>query len=246
MIDVTAATVRFAFAGVNLLTFIIALGLYTRTPEQVRSYAGVAVAIAGLTPLAIVLQEFGVGAVAVGNGSLDLLGLTQSLISTVVIYALVLASANVSRRVGVLTVALAVMPTLGGEIFGVVGQGAEGTVATVAFVLFLASFFVPFPVLLYLFFGPIRRSASEATPQQRLLHWKARNILLFAYGMLLAYTPLAVAGLITDPVLDVFIRQYSIFFLYAGVVLYLLYNYTTLDADEANTLSNYLSQLTTI
>lgn len=243
MIDITPETVRLGFAGVNLLAFIIAVGLYARTPEQLRSYAAIAVLVAGFTPLVIVLQEFGVGTVTVGNGNLDILGLVQSVLSTVVIYGLVLASARVSPRIGAVTVALALIPTLGGEIFSVVGQGADGTLATVAFALFLSSFFIPFPALLYLFFVPIRRSTSNVAPEQRLLHWKARNILLFAYGMLLAYTPLAVVGLIADPVLDVFIRQYSVFFLYSGVVLYLLYNYTTLDTNEANTLNDYMSYL---
>lgn len=243
MTELTAETVRFGFAGLNLLTFVVAVLLYTRTPPEIRKYAGVAVAVIGISPPIIVLQELGYGAIALGNGSLDVLALLQGTVSTIVIYGLVLASAKVSRRIAAITIAVALVPTVGAEIIAVAGEDPSGILAAVVLVSFLASFFIPFPALLYLFFGPVWRAASDATPQQRLLHWKARNILLFAYGMLLAYTPLVLAGLITDPVLGIFVQEYSVFFLYSGIILYLLYNYSSLDSAQAETVDDYVSRL---
>lgn len=243
MTELTPQNVRFGFAVINLFVFVTALVLYRRTPQEIRTYAGIAVAVVGIAPPVVVLQEFGIGVVAIGNGSLDTLAVFQSLFSTIVIYGLVLASARVSRRLAAVTITIALVPTLGAELAAVAGEDPSGILGIAVLAFFLGAFFIPFPLLLYLFFGPIWQSASEATSKQRLLHWKARNVLLFAYGMLLVYTPLVLTGLLTDPVLDVFVQEYSVFFLYGGIILYLLYNYSRLDATEAKTVDEYISRL---
>ncbi len=239
MTELTPDVVRFGFAGLYALTFALGVVLYRRTPRAVRTQAAAALAVVGVGAPVILLQEFGLGEIAVGNGSLDLVAIAQGLFSTVVVYGLVLASARVSRRLAAATIGIALVPTMSAEIVAVAGE-EPGVLVLVAF---LAAFFLPFPVLLYLFTGPIWRSAEEATAQQRLLHWKARNVLLFAYGMLLAYTPLVLTGLLTDPVLDVLIQEYSVFFLYGGIVLYLLYNYSTLATEEATDVARYAARL---
>jgi sensory rhodopsin len=231
MTDLTVSMVRFGFAGVYILTFL-AMGLFVRrTPDQLRQYGYLLTILVGVAPIAILLQELGIGQLPASNGTLDFVNLVQGTVSTLVIYGLVLSLADVSRSMTGFIIFVALIPTYAGAIAGLLGDSISGVLG----LLFLGGFFVPFPVILYLFFRPVWRSAQTVSRQRRLVHWKARNILLFAYGMLLAYTPMAIAGLITDPILDIFVLEYSIYFLYGGVAAYLLYNLVGLEIDEEMT-----------
>lgn len=234
MTELTVSTVRFGFVGLYVMT-VLGMGVLTaRAPRQVRQYAAILTGVIALSPVVLVFQEFGIGEIAVAGGTIDIATLGQGIVTNVVIYMLVLGLVDASRRLTAVTVAVALVPTFASALVGLLGD----SVGSVLGIVYLLGVSVPFPVVLYLFLRPIWQSSESVSRRRRLVHWKARNILLFSYGMLLVYTPMVIAGLVRDPVLNTMILQYSTYLLYGGVAIYLLYNLSRLrPGGEANVLT---------
>lgn len=236
MVDVAVGTLRLGFAAAYVLTFLAATFLVRRSPAHVRTYGYLLVGVILLSPVVIVLQEVGIGKIRAGQGAFDVVDLVRTVGSTLVIWLLLLELADVSSELRTLTIVVAVMPSVASAFAPVAGDNLTGVFGLV----FLGGFFLPYPVLLYLFRGPIWAAAGDVSRERRLLHWKARNILLFTYGMLLAYVPMSVGGFLTDPLLSEFALEYTLFFLYAGVSMYLIYNYDRLEPVDTEEMAEYL------
>lgn len=236
MVDVTVGTVRLGFAAVYVLTFLAAMLEVNRSPAHVRRYGYLLAGVILLSPVVIVLQEAGIGQIAAGQGELDVAGLLRTVLTTLVIWLLILELADVSTELRNLTIVIAMTPSVASAFAPVAGNNLTGIFGLV----FLGGFFLPYPVLLYLFRGRIWAATGDVSRERRLLHWKARNILLFTYGMLLVYVPLSLGGVITDPVLGEFALEYTTYFLYAGVAMYLIYNYARLDPVDTAEMGRYL------
>lgn len=71
--------------------------------------------------------------------------------------------------------------------------------------------------------GPIWRRAQAVPEQRRLLHWKARNLLLFIIGMLIAFVILALFG-VFDEFVTVTIQQYMAVLIRVGFAGFLFAN----------------------
>ena len=67
-------------------------------------------------------------------------------------------------------------------------------------------------LLLSLFLGRIQTHATDVHDEQYLLHWKARNLLLFLIGMLIAFALLTVT-----PLFDAFVT--TVLSEYVGVLI---------------------------
>lgn len=234
MTELTAATVRLGFAGLYVALLPLMGVLTMRTTQQVRRYALLLTASVALVPIGFVLRQAGVGQLTVAGGVIDVVNLVQSTIGTIILYGVVLGLVDTSRRMTGLIIGISLIPTYAGSLLGLVGDsfGVLG-------IVYLAGSFLPFPVVLYLFVGPVWRSAASVSRRRRLIHWKARNILLFAYAMVLAYTLIAITGLVVDPVLNAIIVQYSFYMLSGGVAVYLLYNLTRLRTTTGTELISW-------
>lgn len=238
MVDVTVGTVRLGFAAVYGLTFLVAMLEVNRCPSHVRNYGSLLAGAILLSPVVIVLQEAGIGQIAAGQGEFDVVALLRTVLTTLVIWLLILELADVSRELRNLTIVIAMTPSVASAFAPVAGDNLTGMFGLV----FLGGFFLPYPILLYLFRGRIWAAAGDVSRERRLLHWKARNILLFTYGMLLVYVPLSLGGVITDPVLSEFALEYTTYVLYAGVAMYLIYNYDRLEPVDAAAMAQYLPE----
>lgn len=238
MVDVTVGAVRLGFAVVYVLTFLAAVLEVNRSPSHVRRYGYLLAGAILLSPVVIVLQEAGIGQIAAGEGAFDVVGLLRAVLTTLVFWLLILELADVSNQLRNLTIVIAMTPSFASAFAPVAGDNLTGVFGLV----YLVGFFLPYPILLYLFRGRIWAAAGEVSRERRLLHWKARNILLFTYGILLVYVPLSLGGVITDPVLSEFAHEYTTYFLYAGVAMYLIYNYDRLDPGDAAEMAQYLPE----
>lgn len=82
-------------------------------------------------------------------------------------------------------------------------------------------------VVAYLFFGPIWDRVGEVAEERRLLHWKARNPLLFLTGMLIVFALLTVAGTF-DPFVSAVLAEYLGALLRVGFAGFLFANHDAL------------------
>jgi hypothetical protein len=86
-------------------------------------------------------------------------------------------------------------------------------------------------VLLYLYRNQIWEQAQSVSEEQRLLHWKGRNLLLFLIGMIIVSAVLGLTGLFDDFVSSV-LTQYMNLLIRAGFAGFLFANVTSIDAPD--------------
>jgi undecaprenyl pyrophosphate phosphatase UppP len=103
-----------------------------------------------------------------------------------------------------------------------------GPVALVA----LAVLVVGHLVLLSLYRNRIWEAAQSLSEEQRLLHWKARNLLLFLVGMIIVSAVLGLFGVFDDFVNTV-LTQYMNLLIRAGFAGFLFANITNVDVENA-------------
>lgn len=224
---ITVETIQLSFVALYTLTAIGLFGLLRRVPEQLRRYSGLLIAVVVVSGLDLFAQWAGVGSVAVGSGEIQLTSTVSQTIQYVVLYSGVAALAGASRRVTTVLVVVALFPAYVTQFLPVVGLGAVAALLVIA-----AAFLLPLPIVLYLFFRPIWRAATQRPPQRRLLHWKVRNLILFVYTMVIVYIGLVTFGLLTDPVLTSLLLQYAGFVFSGGIPAFLVYRFTTDDAEQ--------------
>lgn len=71
--------------------------------------------------------------------------------------------------------------------------------------------------------GPIWRRVRGESEQRRLLHWKARNLLLFLIGMLIVFAVISLVG-VFDTFVSLVIQQYMTVLIRVGFAGFLFAN----------------------
>jgi sensory rhodopsin len=226
---ITVELIQVVFAVLYGLVTVGLLGLTTRVPDRLRRYAAILLAVVVTAALDLVAQLFGVGSVAVGSGSLGVSTLFSQTVEYVVLYGVVVRLGGGSRRLAAVMIAVAMLPVYVTEVGGILA----GEVLLLALVA--VGFVLPFPILLYFFFGRLKRLSATLPPRRRLLYWKARNLILFVYAMVLVYIGLILSGVLTDQVLSQLLLQYVGFVFSAGLPAFFLYKFTGFD-EESETL----------
>lgn len=229
MTELTVETVRFVAAAAYGLAFVGTLIGVTRVPARLRTYCYPLASVVGLAALVVVLQEFGIGQVPVGAGELDLVAIFRNLVTYPVLYGGIAMLGGASRRLGAAVGGVALVPIMTSYLAPAVGVG-------VLQLGVLAALFLPYPVLVYLYLRPVWRAAEDVSPRRRLLHWKARNIVLFLYAVVLLYVLLLLVGLLADGVLATALFEYPVFVFQAVVPGYLIYKFARMDREEATRL----------
>ena len=212
MISLTA--VRFAGSFAFALTFAVLLVWIRRIPEAKRRYCYPVVGIVGFAAVTTALGALGIGTIA--GTTLDVPGMVDDLITYAVLWALAAVLAGESRRMVGLFAVIPAAQVIAFNVAAVVG----GLVGLVGLFLVVAGH----GVLAYLLFGPVWTHAQQLPDRQRLLHWKARNLLLFMIGMLIVFALLSVASVFDEFVsgalglyVDALIRIGFAGFLFANV-----------------------------
>lgn len=226
MAELTVETVRFAVAAAYGLSFLAVLFGVSRAPERLRQYCYPLAAVVGLAGLVVVLQELGIGQVSVGAGELDLVALVRNIVTYPVLYGGIAILGGASRRLAAVVSGVALVPIMTSYLAPAVGVGILQLGVLVAL-------FLPYPVLIYLYFRPVRRETEHVSPRRKLLYWKARNIVLFLYGIILLYVLLLLVGLLTDGVLATVLFEYPVFAFQAALPGYLIYKFARMDEADA-------------
>lgn len=212
MISLTA--VRLAGSFAFALTFAVLLVWIRRIPEAKRRYCYPVVAIVGFAAVTTALGALGVGTIS--GTTLDAPGIVDDLITYSVLWALAAALAGESRRMVGLFAVIPAAQVIAFNVAAIVG----GLVGLVGLFVVVAGH----GVLAYLLFGPVWEHAQQLPDRRRLLHWKARNLLLFMIGMLIVFALLSVGSVFDDFVsgalglyVDALIRIGFAGFLFANV-----------------------------
>ncbi|WP_436923264.1 rhodopsin [Halosimplex amylolyticum] len=212
------ATVVYALAAVGLLAWL------TRVPGSKRLYCYPVVAAVGISAVTTALSLVGVGVLTVGGSPLDVPSVLDDLIAYSLLWAVAALLANESREmVGVfaLVPAVQVVAFNGAAVLGGV-VGLVGLFVVVAGHVLLA----------YLLLGPVWKRAQSIPDRQRLLHWKARNLLLFLIGMLIVFALLGVAG-VFDAYVSGVLGEYLGALIRVGFAGFLFANVDAIATDGA-------------
>ncbi|CDK40579.1 uncharacterized protein BN903_29 [Halorubrum sp. AJ67] len=89
---------------------------------------------------------------------------------------------------------------------------------------------VGYVTLIGLFFGPVASAASRQPPARELFYTKTRNLALFAFGVLIAWAMLQIAGLF-DAFTATVTLEYLDILLRVGFAGFVFANVETLTAD---------------
>lgn len=185
---ISLAAVRFAGSVAFALTFAVLLVWIRRIPEAKRRYCYPVVGIVGFAAVTTALGALGVGTIS--GTTLDMPGVVDDLLTYSILWALAAVLAGESRRMVGLFAVIPAAQVVAFNVAAVVG----GLVGLVGLVLVVAGH----AVLAYLLFGPVWEHAQQLPDRQRLLHWKARNLLLFMIGMLIVFALLSVGSVFDD------------------------------------------------
>ena len=210
------STVRFASAGVYAVSAVVLLALAGRKPAEVRRYCYPFVAVVAAAGVGVGLWGAGIGTFAVGSGTLEAGQLLSDYVAYPFLFGFAAFVAGAARRYVAGVVAITVAMRLGYD-FAAVFDGALATAGTGAIL-------AGYAVLVGLYFGPIAGAASRQPPARELFYRKTRNLSLFAFGVLIAWAMLQIAGLfdqftaaVTLEYLDLLLRVGFAGFVFANV-----------------------------
>jgi hypothetical protein len=216
------STVYAAAAAVYALGTVGLVAWLTRIPEERRTYCYPAVAAVGISAVTTALSLAGVGVLPLGGGSLDVPSVLDDLIAYPLLWAVAALLANESRRTVGIFVAVPAVQVLAFNVASTIG-GLVGLVG-------IATVVAGHALLAYLLFGPVWERAQRLPDRQRLLHWKARNLLLFLIGMLIAYALLGVAG-VFDTYVSGVLGEYVSALIRVGFAGFLFANVDAIEVD---------------
>ena len=210
------STVRFASAGVYAVSAVVLLALARRKPADLRRYCYPFVAVVALAGVGIASWGAGIGTFAVANGTLEAGQLLSDYVAYPFLFGFAAFVSGAGRRYVAGVVALTAVMRLGYDVAAVFA-GPLATAGTLAIL-------VGYVILLGLFFGPLASAAARQPPERELFFTKTRNLSLFAFGVLIAWAMLQIAGLfdtftaaVTLEYLDLLLRVGFAGFVFANV-----------------------------
>ncbi|TKX86575.1 hypothetical protein EXE43_07765, partial [Halorubrum sp. SS5] len=205
-----------ASAGVYAVSAVVLLALARRKPAALRRYCYPFVAVVALAGVGIGTWAAGIGTFAVANGTLEAGQLLSDYVAYPFLFGFAAFVSGASRRYVGGVVALIVAMRLGYDVAAVF----DGLLATAG----TASILVGYVALVGLYFGPIASAAARQPPARELFYKKTRNLVLFAFGVLIAWAMLQIAGLfdtftaaVTLEYLDLLLRVGFAGFVFANV-----------------------------
>lgn len=138
-----------------------------------------------------------------------------------ILFGLTTWFAGSSRRMIGLVAGLSVLSRIvieAGAIFGIVGLAGLFSIGT-------------YVARLYLLWGPVWRTAAEQRPTQRLLFWKARNMLMFLMGMNIV-AALLTGAVVTDAFVQMVLIEYLNVCLRIGLAVFVIVNLSGLGTER--------------
>ncbi|VTT87114.1 hypothetical protein DM2_3152 [Halorubrum sp. DM2] len=220
MIEPTA--VRFASAGVYAVSAVVLFALARRKPAELRRYCYPFVAVVALAGVGIGMWGAEIGTFSVASGTLEAGQLLTDYVAYPFLFGFAAFVAGAGRRYVGAVVALTVALRLGYD-FAEVFAGPLATAGTLAIL-------VGYVTLIGLFFGPVASAASQQPPARELFYTKTRNLALFAFGVLIAWAMLQIAGLF-DAFTATVTLEYLDILLRVGFAGFVFANVETLTAD---------------
>ncbi len=212
---ISAATI-YGVSGLGYLLGLVAVGLYRdRFPATFeRSYRVVALVL-GVGAATSAMMVAGLGSIPFGASAIDLPTFVNDLVAYPLLWYVAARLGGASKRLTAVVTGLPFAQVLAFQL----GATTGGLVGLLSSLFVIGGHLV----LAYLFFGPIWRHAQALPDERRLLHWKARNLLLFLIGMLIVYAFLSLAGAFTVWATLV-INQYIAVLIRVGFAGFLLVN----------------------
>lgn len=220
---ISESLVHVASGGAYAATLAVLLAWLRTVPERLRRYCYLLAFVVGLGAVTSLLAAAGVGTIALGDGTLSLPTFANDAVAYSVLWFVTAMLADVSRRTLAFVSGLPFLQVVAFQ-FGATAGGLVGLFSTV----FVIGGHL---VLAYMFMGPIWRGAQDLPDQRRVLHWKARNLLLFLIGMLIVFAFLSLAGAFT-PFGSLVVGEYVAVLIRVGFAGFLLVNIDALDAGE--------------
>ena len=219
------STVRFASAGVYAVSAVVLLALARRKPADLRRYCYPFVAVVALAGVGIGSWAVGIGTFSVGTGTLEAGQLLSDYVAYPFLFGFAAFVSGASRRYVGVVVALIVAMRLGYDVAEVF-DGALALAGT-------ASILIGYVALVGLYFGPIASAADRQPPARELFYKKTRNLVLFAFGVLIAWAMLQIAGLF-DQFTAAVTLEYLDLLLRVGFAGFVFANVETLAAGAAS------------
>jgi len=213
MID--QAVVRVGSTVVYVVSLAILLAWLRRVPEDRRDLCYPVVLVVGVATAAAGLGMFDLGIVVVNGTEVVVPTLIDDLLAYTLLWVVAARLADIEGRMLAFVAAIPVVQRLAFEVAAISG----GLLALVGVVVVVGGHLA----LGGVFFGPIWRRAQSIPEQRRLLHWKARNLLLFLIGMLIVYAVLSLFG-IFDAFVQSTINQYMSILIRVGFAGFLFAN----------------------
>lgn len=190
-----------------------ALQRVDETRQQYLRLSTLTIAVGAVTSVSLV---FGVGSLTINGYEVALPSVVNNLVAYPVLWVITAMLADVDDR---LIAAAALAPFVQVVAFWL-SPIYGGVVAIGSLVVVVGSHLL----LAVLFLGRIWDASSSVPEERRLLHWKARNLLLFLIGMFIVFSFLSVAGvfsafgmLVLNQYVSVLIRVGFAGFLFANV-----------------------------
>lgn len=187
---ISEATVHAATAAVYAAATLVFLGRLGRVPSGRRRYYQLATLAVGVGAVTSALMVFGLGTVSVNGYAVTLPTSASDLVAYPLLWGVTAMLADVDRRTLVLVTAIPVVQVVAFQAAPIFG----GLVTLASAVVVIGGHLV----LAAVFVGRIWSATEHLPEERRLLHWKARNLLLFLIGMLIAFAFLSVAGAFDD------------------------------------------------
>ncbi|MFB6271221.1 MAG: rhodopsin, partial [Halobacterium sp.] len=212
---ISEAGVYAAGAAVYAVSAVVSLVALRGVPASVRRYYYVATGLVVLGGVSSALLAAGVGTVTVRGHAVTLPSFAENLVTYSALWAITGLLADVDRRTLVVVTGLPFAQVIAFQVAALTG----GATALAASAVVIGGHVV----LAALFLGPVWRGSTHLPERRRLLHWKARNLLLFLIGMLIVFAFLSLAG-VFDALGTVVLNQYVSVLIRVGFAAFLFAN----------------------
>lgn len=213
---ISETVVHAATAAVYVVATVGCLRYLRRADEAHQQYLRLATLPIVVGAVSSALLALGVGFAVVNGYELTLPAILSDSLAYPVLWVVTAMLADVDDR---LLAFAAVVPFV--QVLAFWASPVYGGLVALASVAVVVGSHV---LLAVVFRGRIWAASSSVAEERRLLHWKARNLLLFLIGMLIAFAFLSVAGafddfgtLVIDQYISVLIRIGFVGFLFANV-----------------------------
>ena len=219
---IAPSTVQFTAAVLYAGWAIALLAIVGRRSPTARRYCYPFIAVVALTAVTVGLRGAGVGVVPLGTGELEVPQAVGDYLAYPLLFGFAAFVAGVSRRYVGAVVATILAMRFAYDVADLF-DGALGLAST-------AVILIGYAVLVWLYFGPVAAAATRQAPKRALLYRKTRNLVLFVFGVLIAWAMVQLFG-VFDPFTQAITLEYIDFVLRVGFAAFVIANAETLVGD---------------